>query len=155
MLDVALLSMGCTWLFKKAKRVAKRADQHTDEMLDAAVDRLFELVKPKPAIAPLLDRLEQEASDGLPEPTERTRRRLEDALAQDAEDDAEFAAELAEAITTIRNAEKGSGWSVHASTGAAAAEEMSIQADNGAVAAAVINGNVTAGHPPQPGAHQG
>ncbi|MFJ9427550.1 hypothetical protein [Streptomyces sp. NPDC101249] len=156
MLDVALLSVGCTWLFKKARRVAARADQHIDETLDAAVDRLFQLVSAKPEAAPLLARLEQEAEDGLTEPSPRTRRRLEDALAQDAEDDTDFATDLERAIKAIRDAENGSAAGVQANSGGAAAQQMNIQADNSGVAAAVINGGVRMTvNPSQPGAAQG
>ncbi|MFJ6904113.1 hypothetical protein [Streptomyces griseoluteus] len=156
MLDVALLSLCCTWLFKKAKRVGTRADQHVDEALDVWVDKLFELVKGKPEAAPVLTRLEQEAENGLAEPTERTRRRLEDALAQEAEDDPAFATELERAIKAIRDAKNDPAAGVQANSGGAAAQQMSIQADNGGLAAAVVNGGVTMNaHPQQPDASQG
>ncbi|MEW1862877.1 hypothetical protein AB0399_21360 [Streptomyces sp. NPDC088194] len=92
------------WLVRKAGRVGRRADAEVDRGLDAGMDRLHELVSARLGADPALERARQEAEAGRPEPSERTRRRLTDALDDAAEHDEDFARALARAVEELRAA---------------------------------------------------
>ncbi|QUQ64488.1 hypothetical protein [Kutzneria sp. CA-103260] len=68
-----------TWVIRKAGRVGKRADDVVDQSLDAAVDRVHELVMAKLESDPAVRRLETEATE-TGEVTDRTRARVRLAL---------------------------------------------------------------------------
>jgi hypothetical protein len=92
------------WAVRKARRVAGRVDERVDAVTDAALDRLYEVVAEKLGADPALARLEAESTpDG--EPGERTLRRVEDAVAQAAEDDADFARDLEQALRSLAERE--------------------------------------------------
>jgi hypothetical protein len=92
------------WLVRKAKRVGGRADAEVDRGLDAGMDRLHELVSAKLGADPALERAQEEAEASLGEPSERTRRRLVDALDEAAERDTDFAQALARAVAAVQAA---------------------------------------------------
>lgn len=79
------------WAVRKAKRVAGRADAEVDRTLDAAMDRLHDLVSRKLGEDPALRRLAEEAAAGQEKPTDRTRQRVQLALEEAAEQDSGFA----------------------------------------------------------------
>lgn len=97
------------WAVRKARRVAVRADAEADNALDAGMDRLHEVVVARLGQDPALERAAEEATSGLDEPTERTRRRLTDALEDAAERDALFAEALEQAVATVRAAARAAG----------------------------------------------
>ena len=98
------------WAVRKARRVAARADAEVDLALDAGMDRLHEVVHGKLGQDPALARAVEEADAGQDELSERTRRRLTDALEDAAERDATFAGALREAVAGLEAV--GSGGAV-------------------------------------------
>ncbi|MGW7386872.1 hypothetical protein [Streptomyces sp. NPDC054794] len=91
------------WLVRKARRVAGRADAEVDQAVDAGMDRLHELVSFRLGADSALDRARVEAGEGREELSERTRRRLTDALEDAAERDAEFAAALERLVEQLES----------------------------------------------------
>jgi vacuolar-type H+-ATPase subunit H len=116
------------WAWRKARRVAGRADAEVDHMLDAGMDRLHELVATRLAGDPALRRLEDEAAADpkVPAVRERTRDRVRLALEDAAEADPEFAGRLEELVAEVRAAERRSGQ--HVAAAVTASEERSIAA---------------------------
>ncbi len=98
------------WVIRKAKRAGKRLDEETDEVMDAGLDRLHGVIAAKLGSDPALAKLETEVSQGL-EPSDRTIRRVNDAVDEAAEDDSQFAALLKEALARLDEA-RGSASSV-------------------------------------------
>ncbi|MFJ8627477.1 hypothetical protein ACIRD3_32205 [Kitasatospora sp. NPDC093550] len=141
------------WAVRKAGRVAHRADAEVDRGLDAGMDRLHDLVSRKLSHDSSLQRLHDEAAAGHAEPTARTRQRLELALEDAAEHDAEFADALQQAVDALRVTTGPSGGVSADGGGQAVGGNAVIRADHGSVAA-LRTGDVTIGNPPQPGAPQ-
>jgi hypothetical protein len=77
------------WGVRKLKRVGKRLDEDADEVIDAGLDRLHDAIAGKLVTDPALVKLDAEVSQGL-EPSDRTLRRVQDAVEEAAEDDPEF-----------------------------------------------------------------
>jgi hypothetical protein len=92
------------WLVRKAKRVAGPADAEVDRVLDAGMERVHGLVGVKLGQDPALERAREEAQAGQGELSERTRRRLVDALDEAAERDTDFAQDLAQAVAAVQAA---------------------------------------------------
>ena len=84
------------WAARKAARVGKRLDEQTDEIIDAELDRLHNVVTEKLGLDPALEKLELEASQGQ-QPSDRTLRRVQDALEEATEEDPQFK-DLLEAV---------------------------------------------------------
>lgn len=84
------------WAARKAARVGKRLDEQTDEIIDAELDRLHDVVTEKLGLDPALEKLELEASQGQ-QPSDRTLRRVQDALEEATEEDPQFK-DLLEAV---------------------------------------------------------
>ncbi|MGP3968416.1 hypothetical protein [Streptomyces sp. 6N223] len=130
------------WLVSKARPVAGRGDTE--------VDRLGELVTGRLGGDPALERAVEEAEAGQEEPSERTRRRLVDSVADAAERDHDFATALAELVRKLQ-----AGGDVQVVGG-----NVDIHAEGGS-AAALRMGDVTIGsppptaNPPQPGPDRG
>jgi hypothetical protein len=93
------------WLVRKAKRAAQGVDAEIDRTVDAGVGRLHDLVTAKLGGDQALQRAREEAGAGDAELSERTRRRLTDAL----EDAAEHDQDLAGTFAAIENAGPTSG----------------------------------------------
>jgi hypothetical protein len=131
------------WLVRKARRAGDRADGRADEAIDAGVDRLCELIAKRLHGDSSLQRLEQEANGGLPEPSERTARRVILAFDEILEQDAEFA-------DTVHNlwANLGPGRTAPVQGSVAAGENIDIHAADGSIAAGVIYGGAHIAHPP-------
>ncbi|MFJ9695579.1 hypothetical protein [Kitasatospora sp. NPDC101183] len=138
------------WAVRKAKRVAGRADGEVDRALDAGMDRLHELVGRKLGEDPALRRLDEEAAAGQEQPSERTRRRVQDALEEAVEQDAGFAEALDRAVKELQAASRATGG---AGGGVAVGGNVEIRADHGSAAAWQM-GDVNLGNPPHPGPHQ-
>jgi hypothetical protein len=91
------------WLVSKARRAGRRLDGHVDDAVDIVTDRLGEklhtLVAGGLGQDSAFKQLEAEAGKGQQEPSERTARRMADALTQATEDDPQLAAALDEALS--------------------------------------------------------
>ncbi|MFE4972017.1 hypothetical protein ACFRAR_07855 [Kitasatospora sp. NPDC056651] len=94
------------WAVSKARRVAGRADAEVDQVLDAGMDRLHDVVATRLGHEPALESVTREVTDGREEPTPETRGRLELALNDTVSRDAEFAEALRQAVEQVRAAEK-------------------------------------------------
>lgn len=94
------------WGVRKLRRVGTRVDEETDEVIDAGLDRLHEAITVKLGADPALEKLEGEVSRGL-EPSERTLRRVRDAVEEAAEDDPQFAATIEALLTWLEEARGG------------------------------------------------
>ncbi|MBR7828554.1 hypothetical protein KDK95_19740 [Actinospica sp. MGRD01-02] len=140
------------WAVRKARRVGQELDQDADLVLDAGLDRLHNLVVAKLGSDPALARLEQEVTDGG-EVSERTRRRVVDAVAEAAESDEEFSASLRDLLASLEHAAGGEGAGIIAGTRAAVVTgDAEVTAKDGS-AAALTMGDVTLGatDPSKPG----
>jgi len=84
------------WASRKAARVGKRLDEEADGVIDIELDRLHEVVAEKLGLDPAIEKLELEASQGR-QPSDRTLRRVQDAVEDAAEEDPRFEA-LLEAV---------------------------------------------------------
>lgn len=91
------------WGARKLSRAGKRLDEETDEVIDAGLDRLHDVIAAKLGADAALVKLESEASQGL-EPTDRTRRRVQDAVEDAAEGDPDFAAVLVALLAELEAA---------------------------------------------------
>jgi hypothetical protein len=89
-----------SWVMRKVRRVGERADGRLDEVVDARVDRLCDLVLGKLGAEPAVQQLEREAAEGVD--SERTRLRLQLAVEEAAEQDTEFADTLRSLVEEIR-----------------------------------------------------
>jgi hypothetical protein len=74
------------WVTRKARRAGKQLDADADLILDTELDRLHDLIAAKLGTDPALGQLEQQAAADQ-EVSDRTRRRVEDALADAADAD--------------------------------------------------------------------
>ncbi|MEU2712302.1 hypothetical protein [Streptomyces sp. NPDC007205] len=146
------------WLVAKARRAAGRADAEVDRGLDAGMDRLHDLVSRKLGQDPALQRAREEAEAGQTEPSDRTQRRLTDALEDAGERDAAFAEALENLVKELQDsAGPGRGGVSASRDGQAIGGNVDIRAEGGS-AAALKMGDVTigsAGNPRQPGPDQG
>lgn len=95
------------WAVAKARRVAQRADGVVDEVLDAGVDRVREVVSAKLGEDPSLERLQIEATESG-EVSERTRARVTLALEEAVERDPRFAEQLHAAMERAKAEGSGS-----------------------------------------------
>jgi hypothetical protein len=94
------------WGVRKLKRVGTRLDEQADEVIDAGLDRLHDAIEAKLGGDPALVKLEDEVSQGL-ELSDRTRRRVQDAVEEAAEEDPEFASTLEELLARLQEATNG------------------------------------------------
>jgi len=138
------------WAVRKAKRVAGRADTEVDRSLDAGMDRFHELISRKLGEDPALVKLTEEAEAGQDAPSDRTRRRVHDALEEAAEQDSEFHEALECAVKELQGLSQQAGGVSAGDGGVAVGGGVDIRADHGSAAAWTM-GNVTLGNPPKPG----
>jgi Flp pilus assembly protein TadD len=88
------------WAVRKSRRVGGRLDAETDLVIDQGLERLHNLVAHKLGSDPALLRLDEEAGESG-EAGERTRRRVQDAVADAAEHDPEFSTALEAALAEL------------------------------------------------------
>ncbi|MFJ9845895.1 hypothetical protein ACIRYZ_36730 [Kitasatospora sp. NPDC101155] len=148
------------WALRKAKRVVGRADAEVDRTLDTAMDRLHDLVGRKLGEDPAFKKLAEEAEAGQDKPSDRTRRRVQDALEEAAEQDLGFAEALDRAVKQLQGLDRASRASdgVSAGDGGQAAGENVINynhAEDGSVAAGVVQGGVHFDTPRRPDPSEG
>jgi hypothetical protein len=84
------------WAMRKAGRLAGRLDQD----LDAAVDKLHELVRTKLGDDPALGQLESDARQGVDDP--RTRQRVQLAVEDSVARDVDFAGQIGELLRQLQ-----------------------------------------------------
>lgn len=94
------------YVWRKARRMAGRADGEVDRVLDSGMDRLHDLIAAKLGADPCLAKLTAEAAADLsvPSVSARTRQRVELALVDAVESDAAFAADLDAIMAGLRRA---------------------------------------------------
>lgn len=90
------------WVVRKVKRVSAKADGEVDRVLDAGMDKLHDLVTKKLGDDAALTQLERDAAAGVD--SERTKRRVHDAVEQAVEDDAAFAEQLRQVLEELAKA---------------------------------------------------
>jgi len=94
------------WGVRKLTRAGKRLDEETDEVIDAGLDRLHEVIAAKLSADPALGKLESEVSQGL-EPSDRTLRRVQDAVEEAVAEDPEFGATIEALLAKLEEARNG------------------------------------------------
>lgn len=101
------LESAAGYLAAAAGRRARRADRQLDQtanIMDAALDGLHEIIAAKLGHDPEVAKLEADAAQGL-ELSDRTVRRVQDSVAEAAEDDPQFATLLQKALARLDQAE--------------------------------------------------
>jgi hypothetical protein len=136
------------WAWRKARRVGAGLDQDVDEVLDAGLGRLHEVVAAKLGSDPALVRLDEEAAVSG-EVSDRTRRRVEDAVAQAAEEDPRFAASLQAVLAALIEAAPDNQATASGERSVIVAGNAKVTADGGSAAAPTM-GDVSIGVPPDP-----
>jgi hypothetical protein len=91
------------WGVRKLKRAGKRLDEETDEVMDAGLDRLHDAIAAKLGSDPALVKLEADVSLGQ-QPSDRTLRRMQDAVEEAVEDDPGFGAVIEALLTKLDEA---------------------------------------------------
>jgi hypothetical protein len=97
------------WAVRKAHRVGGRVDAEVDQVLDAGMDRLHELVSGKLGEDPALHKLSEEAEAGKDRPSNRTGDRVRLALEEAAEEDPRFAGALEGLVEELRALDRPAG----------------------------------------------
>jgi hypothetical protein len=95
------------WGVRKLKRVGKRLDEETDEVIDAGLDRLHDAVAAKLGTDPALVKLDADVEQGV-EPSERALRRVQDAVEDAVEGDPDFGALIEELVARLQEASNAS-----------------------------------------------
>jgi hypothetical protein len=124
-----------TWIVAKARRMAVKADGVVNATLDAAVDRVGELVMGKLGSDSAIERLQVEAAEPG-EISDLTRQRVGLALQDAVNRDADFARHLAAAVAA---AEQAAGSGARAGSGGVAIAG-GVHAKDGGVAFGVVTG---------------
>ena len=143
-----LVGVLIVWAVRKARRVGERVDGQVDQVLDAGVDRVGELVSGKLGGDPALVKLEAEAGAG--EVSERTRARVALAVEDAADTDPGFAAAVQRELSRLEVAAGGSG-----AGGVTVLGGVTIKAEGGWVAGFTFTGPLTVGVTPPPPAGAG
>jgi hypothetical protein len=94
------------WGVRKLRRVGPRLNEEADAVIDAGLDRLHDAIAAKLGADPALGKLQDEVLQGL-EPSDRTLRRVQDAVEEAAEDDPEFGVTIEALIARLEEAHDG------------------------------------------------
>jgi len=124
------------WVVRKGRRVAGRVDAEVDQVLDASLDRLHEVVVGKLGRDPSVEKLHAEVEQSgaaSPRTQDRVRLALEDAT----EGDSDFAAALQAALTRVQTVQ-GAGGARAGHQGVAISGD--VRADHGGVAFGGVTG---------------
>jgi hypothetical protein len=141
----------CAYLVRKARRAGQQADAEVDRVVDAGMERVHDLVSGALGEDPALELAAEQARIGAV--SERTRRRLTDAVDEAAENDRAFADALQRAVERLQASAAASGAVIAAGDGIATGGDVIVRADGGSVAA-VRMGDVTVENPRVPGSHR-
>jgi hypothetical protein len=134
------------WAVRKLKRVGQAADAEVDRALDAALEKVHDVVTAKLAGDPALAKLEASPA----QVTELTSRRVADAITAATQDDQDFAEQLSAAIQAARvavTAAGGLGVAFATDGGIAAGRDVIMTATHGGVVSGKID-SVNVGVPP-------
>jgi hypothetical protein len=133
-----VIGLVAAWAIAKARQVAVRADGVVDQALDAAVDRVGELVTSRLAGDSAVAQLEAEAAD-TGEVSARTRQRVQLAVEDAVEKSPEFGREL-EAAVAAAQATGAHGVIINGG----------VTGSGGLTSGAVTGGSVSVGTPQDP-----
>jgi hypothetical protein len=109
------------WAARKAKRVGGRLDAETDDVIDASLDRLHEVVAARLGGHPVLAEMVQEA-EATGQVEDLTRQQLELALTAAAGKDELFARAVSELVAQLDQANPAASPGLTVFTGSAHAE---------------------------------
>ncbi|WP_225823923.1 hypothetical protein [Streptomyces naphthomycinicus] len=104
-----LAGAGVAYVVRKLRRVGERADADVDLALEAGMDAVHELVVERLGSDRALETLVTEAGSGDGAVSERTLRRVGDAVAAEAEDDPAFERRLRRLVEDLQAKEQQSG----------------------------------------------
>ena len=122
------------WALRKARRIGKRLDADADEVIDASLDRLHDVVEARLAGHPVLAELVEEAKSAH-EVSDLTCRRVELEIAAAADKDELFGVEVTALVDRLRKAEQASGRTVVAGAGSVVlAGDAHAEARDGGIA---------------------
>lgn len=135
------------WAVAKVRRAGKTLDGVADEVVDAAAartrDKIRDVVLAKLAGDSAVRKLEEEVAE-TGEVSERTVRRVRDAVEAAADDDARFRAELEAAIAEAQ--QHGGSVAMHEGR----IVHGTAQASGGGIAVGAVGGDANVGQPPGP-----
>lgn len=137
------------WVIRKARRAGKQLDADADLIIDTELGKLHDLIATKLGADPALAKLEQEAAAGQ-EVSDRTQRRVEDALADAADADPGFAASLSAALSTLVSIAAPTAAVATGERSAAVGRDVHISAEGGSAAAQTMGDVNLGGAPPGP-----
>lgn len=125
------------YAWRKARRIAGRADAVVDQGLDAGMDRLHEMVAGKLGLDPAWQQLESQAGSDLEavKVPERTSERVRLALLDEVEKDPGFGTGLEELVARLQVLEEQSGTGV-TSVMASGERAIATGGDNTGIASA-------------------
>jgi len=136
------------WAMRKGRRAATALDQDVDDAIDAGLNRLNELVSAKLGHDPALGKLQVEI-EAAGSVTDRTLRRVDDAVAEAVESDASFADALREVIAELAEHPSSGQAVATGNQSTAVGGDVQVRADHGS-AAAFTMGDVAFGAPADP-----
>ncbi|MER5639984.1 hypothetical protein ABT095_23925 [Kitasatospora sp. NPDC002227] len=144
------------WLVRKARPVAQQADAEVDRAVQAAMDRLHDLVTRKLGKDPALERAKEEASAEPGKLSARTRQRLVFSLEDAAEHDPAFDQALAALVEQLRAAGPSGAGAGHHNQVFNGPVTMTASGADSVVATQIENLTMGARTgPPRPGTAQG
>jgi len=137
------------WALRKARRVGAGLDRDVDGVLDVSLERLHQAVDRKLGNDPAVEKLTAEAVTAE-SVSDRTRRRVSDAVAEAAEGDPAFGGTLRAVLAELARSAPAAAAIAGGGRAAAVGGDAEIGADHGG-AAALTMGDVTIGaFPPDP-----
>lgn len=140
------------WVVSKARRVGKRADTEVDQVLDASMDRLHELVAAKLGTG-MITALQAEAGR-TGQVSDQMRERMLTALREAAGADSAFAERMQTLVVQVQtlqeHARSGHADGVLGDHGTVVAGNVDIRADDGSAAAWNIGSVSFGGEQPGP-----
>jgi hypothetical protein len=133
------------WAVRKAGRVGKRVDAEADQVIDAGLDRLHDLIAAKLHDDPALEKLREEAAK-TGEVGTRTQARVRLALEDAAEQDPAFSTALEQAVAELEASGGSHNVVVHGD----------VRAEHGGISiGGVTGGQVTFTDPRRPDRSEG
>jgi hypothetical protein len=132
------------WAVRKARRAGKRLDEDADDVVDAGLDRLHDLISATLGRDPAVEKLELEAVAGPV--SARTARRVLDAVTEATENNPKFAERLEPLLIALQSLGTTPAAAAGGERSASVGRDAEISADHGS-AAAMTMGDVNLGFP--------